>query len=197
MFESIKVSNVIEVMNHCICVDYILDHVTDPLSVGFIKNLHALLMKASVDEAMRRIVPGEYRAENSARKEKFFLPAEQIPRALQDLLKEYEKAKQHALEEVMDFHVRFESIFPFEDGNGRIGRLIMFKECLRHGLTPFILDDKRRGRYLDGIRNWAEDRSLLLLVVKEAQDRFSAQEILQDHMEQERRLSLQNLYPEE
>lgn len=197
MFESIKVSDVIEVMNHCICVDYILDHVTDPLSVSFIKNLHALLMKASVDEAMRRIVPGEYRTENSARKEKFFLPAEQIPRALQDLLKEYEKAKQHSLEEVMDFLVRFESIFPFEDGNGRIGRLIMFKECLRHGLTPFILDDKRRGRYLDGIRNWNEDRSLLLRVVEESQVRFAMQETLQDHMEQERRLSPQNLYPDE
>ena len=197
MFESIKVSDVIEIMNHCLCVDYILDHVTDPLSVSFIKQLHALLMKASVDEAMKRVIPGEYRTAESARKEKFILPAEQISKALQDLLKEYEKVKQHSLEELMDFHVRFESIFPFEDGNGRNGRLILFKECLRHGLTPFILDDKRRGRYLDGIRNWDEDRTPLLRVVEEAQVRFAAQETLQDHMEQERRLAPSHLYPDE
>ena len=75
--------------------------------------------------------------------------------------------------------MRFEEIFPFEDGNGRVGRLIMFKECLRHGTMPFILDDKRRSRYLRGIREWHEDHYELLDVVMEAQDRFEAQVDLQ------------------
>ena len=197
MFEAVKVSDVIEAMNHCVCVDYILDHLAEPLSARFVKHLHTLLMCGTVDAAMMRIVPGEFRTSGSTRKESFILNANQIEKELQTLLKEYEKVKSHSLESVLDYHVRFERIFPFEDGNGRIGRLILFKECLRHGLTPFILDDKRRGRYLDGLRNWPTDRQLLLGVVEEAQARFAAQESLQDHMEQERRLSPSHLHPDE
>ena len=189
MFESVKVSDVIEAMNHCVCVDHILDHVADPLSVRFLKKLHELLMKGTVDETKIRVTAGEFRTDNSKRKEKFFVPATQIPKAMQELLEEYEKRKTQSLEDVLAFHVKLETIFPFEDGNGRIGRLILFKECLRHGLTPFILDDKRRGRYLEGIRNWDINPQCLLQVVAEAQGRFKSQEILQDLVEQEHRLS--------
>ena len=189
MFEPIKASDVIEAMNHCSCIDYVLDHLAEPLSVRFIKKLHELLMKGSVDATMMRVVPGEFRTVQTIRREKFFLPAEQISKALQALLAEYEKTRSHSLDEILEFHVHFERIFPFEDGNGRIGRLILFKECLRHGLMPFILDDKRRGRYLDGIRHWDEESQILQTVVEEAQARFAAQETLQDHMEQERRLA--------
>lgn len=188
MFESVKVSDVIEVMNHCSCVDYILDHVAEPLSVRFLKKLHELLMKGTVDETKMHVTAGEFRSAKTKRKEKFFIPAGQIPKALQALLEEYEKQKTQSLEGVLAFHVEFETIFPFEDGNGRIGRLILFKECLRHGLTPFILDDKRRGKYLEGIRVWDEDRQCLLQVVAEAQERFESQVTLQDLLEQEHRL---------
>ena len=80
---------------------------------------------------------------------------------------------------ILDFHVRFEEIFPFEDSNGRVGRLLMFKECLRHNVMPFIIDDKRRSRYLRGIKEWHTDRYELVDVVMEAQDRFEAQIELQ------------------
>lgn len=76
---------------------------------------------------------------------------------------------------VLDFHHQFECIFPFEDGNGRIGRLIMFKECLRHDVMPFILDDKKRAGYLDGLRNWKTDSSILSEVVIDSQERFNRQ----------------------
>lgn len=189
MFESVKVSDVIEAMNHCVCVDYILDHVAEPLSVRFLKKLHELLMKGTVDETKMRATAGEFRSANTKRKEEFFIPAGQISKALQELLGEYEKRKIQSLDDVLAFHVGFETIFPFKDGNGRIGRLILFKECLRHSLTPFILDDKRRGRYLEGIRVWDEDRQCLLQVVAEAQERFQSQVTLQDLLEQEHRLS--------
>ena len=179
------------------CIDYVLDHLAEPLSVRFIKKLHELLMKGSVDATMMRVVPGEFRTVQTIRREKFFLPAEQISKALQALLAEYEKTRSHSLDEILEFHVHFERIFPFEDGNGRIGRLILFKECLRHGLMPFILDDKRRGRYLDGIRHWDEESQILQTVVEEAQARFAAQETLQDHMEQERRLAPAYLFQSE
>ena len=197
MFEAVKVSDVIEALNHCECVDYMLDHITEPLTAHFIKKLHEILMKGTVDATKMLVVPGEYRTARSNRREKFIPPAEQITQAMKELLNEYEKKRNQTLEDVLSFHVAFEGIFPFEDGNGRVGRLILFKECLRHGLTPFILDDKRRGRYLDGIREWAEDRQQLLCVVSEAQERFTDQEIIQDHLEQERRLSPVCLYFED
>lgn len=108
---------------------------------------------------------------------------------MKELCETYEKRKQYNLEDILEFHVRFESIFPFEDGNGRIGRLIAFKECLRHGVMPFILIDKYRSKYLDGLRKWAIDRRVLLQVVTEAQNRFADQISIQDYMEQEHRLN--------
>ena len=91
----------------------------------------------------------------------------------------YESLEEVDRREILDFHVRFERIFPFEDCNGRIGRLIMFKECLRHDVMPFILDDKRRSRYLEGIREWDNDPGIRSEVVMEAQSRFDAQIQLQ------------------
>ena len=114
----------------------------------------------------------------------YFYGAQEETRAMVDaLIKEYEKMEEYALRDILDFHVRFEVIFPFEDGNGRIGRLIMFKECLRHNVTPFILDDKRRGRYLEGLQCWKRNKHVLTEVVEESQQRFLAQVALQSVME--------------
>ena len=96
-----------------------------------------------------------------------------------ELIASYECQTKIERNHILDFHVRFEEIFPFEDGNGRIGRLILFKECLRHDIMPFIIDDKRRSRYLRGIKEWHTDRYELVDVVMEAQDRFEAQIELQ------------------
>ena len=179
-FEPMKVSDLIEVMNHCVCMDYILDHLEKPLSVKFIKMLHYLLMYGTVDARMERVTPGEYRNSLSQRKEKFIAPAEKINERLVRLIDMYERLDEVDRRDILDFHVQFERIFPFEDGNGRVGRLIMFKECLRHDVLPFILDDKRRKGYLTGLREWDEDSYVLTEVILEAQERFSRQVALQD-----------------
>lgn len=179
-FEPMKVSDLIEVMNHCVCMDYVLDHLEKPLSVKLIKMIHYLLTYGTVDSRMDRVTPGEYRNTKSARKETFIAPVSMINEKLIDLIDEYECLDEVDRREILDFHVRFEGIFPFEDYNGRVGRLIMFKECLRHDVLPFIIDDKRRSRYLKGLREWDEDTSLLAEVILEAQDRFSRQIDLQD-----------------
>ena len=182
-FEPMKVSDVIEALNHSFCVDYILDTVDEPLTQKYIKNLHFLLMSGTVDERKKHVISGQYRTATSNRRAPFFLPADSISANLKTLISEYECSKNVDRSSILDFHVRFERTFPFEDGNGRIGRLLMFKECLRHDVMPFIIDDKRRGHYLEGLEKWDTDRSILTEVVMEAQDRFDAQLELQKLME--------------
>ena len=178
-FEPMKVSDVIEVLNHIHCVDYILDHVMEPLTQKFIRKLHEILMTGTVDAYRDQVRPGEYRTITSRPRDRQLLPAGQIHSSLGELITSYERQTEIERNHILDFHVRFEEIFPFEDGNGRVGRLILFKECLRHDIMPFIIDDKRRSRYLRGIREWHEDHYELLDVVMEAQDRFEAQVELQ------------------
>ena len=178
-FEPMKVSDLVEVLNHCVCVDYILDHVEEPLSQKFIKHLHYQLTFGTVDERRKKVTPGQYRTKNSYRTEPFMSPSDRISDKLKVLVADYESLDEVDRREILDFHVRFERIFPFEDCNGRIGRLITFKECLRHEVMPFILDDKRRSRYLEGIREWDDDPGILSEVVMEAQSRFDAQIQLQ------------------
>ena len=153
-FEPLKVSDVIEVLNHIHCVDYILDHVMEPLSQKLIRKLHQTLMTGTVDEYRGQVRPGEYRTPTSRSRDRQLLPAGQIHSSLAELIATYEKQTEIERNHILDFHVRFEETFPFEDGNGRVGRLLMFKECLRHDVMPFIIDDKRRSRYLRGIKEW-------------------------------------------
>ena len=174
-FEPLKVSDLIEVMNHCVCMDHVIDTIEMPLSVKYIKRLHEMLMYGTVDDRLLQVVPGELRNSKSRRKEKFISPADEINDRLIKLVKKYESLREVERREILDFHYQFECIFPFEDGNGRIGRLIMFKECLRHDVMPFILDDKKRTGYLDGLRNWKTDTSILSEVVIDSQERFNRQ----------------------
>ena len=178
-FEPMKVSDVIEVLNHIHCVDYILDHVMEPLTQKFIRKLHETLMTGTVDAYRQQVRPGEYRTVTSRPRDRELLPVSRINSSLTELIRNYEHQTEIERNQILDFHVRFEEIFPFEDGNGRVGRLIMFKECLRHGIMPFIIDDKRRSRYLRGIKEWHDDRFEMIDVVMEAQDRFEAQIELQ------------------
>ena len=178
-FEPMKVSDVIEVLNHIHCVNYIIDHVMEPLTQKFIRKLHEILMTGTVDAYRDQVRPGEYRTITSRPRDRQLLPAGQIHSSLGELITSYEHQTEIERNHILDFHVRFEEIFPFEDGNGRVGRLILFKECLRHDIMPFIIDDKRRSRYLRGLKEWHEDHYELLDVVMEAQDRFEAQVELQ------------------
>lgn len=178
-FEPLKVSDLVEAMNHCACIDYVLDHIQEPLTQKLVQHLHYLLMFGTVDHRKNRVTPGVYRTEKAAGRNRQLLDPAKINSSLGALLKEYESQTDIGRTQILDFHVRFEEIFPFEDGNGRIGRLIMFKECLRHNVMPFILDDKHRRQYLVGIQEWQTNRMTLIQAVASAQDRFEAQVELQ------------------
>lgn len=151
-FEPMKVSDVIEVLNHIHCVNYIIDHVMEPLTQKLIRKLHEILMTGTVDAYRDQVRPGEYRTITFRPRDRQLLPAGQIHSSLGELITSYEHQTEIERNHILDFHVRFEEIFPFEDGNGRVGRLILFKECLRHNIMPFIIDDKRRSRYLRGLK---------------------------------------------
>lgn len=151
----------------------------EPLTQKFVQKLHHILMSGTVDERLEQVRAGEYRTVTAKPWNRELLHANQIHSSLGLLIKAYESKAEIDRNDILDFHVKFEQIFPFEDGNGRVSRLIMFKECLRHGVMPFIIDDKRRSRYIQGIREWPTDRFELKDVVMEAQDRFEAQVELQ------------------
>lgn len=174
-FEANKVSDLIEVLNHLYCVDYILDHVMEPLTLKFITNLHYMLTIGSVDQRIARVHSGEYRKSTLGPKGLELIPASEVKGALSELVRNYEERDMFSINEILDFHVHFEQIFPFEDYNGRVGRLIMFKECLRRNVTPFIIPDKRRYPYLNGLRYWDCDRYELLSVVTKCQKDYESE----------------------
>jgi len=168
-FESVKVDDIIETINHFATVRYIVDNISTPLSQSLIKKLHYTLTYGTYADRKDNLRPGEFRNKAS----KFGVPHSSISSALSDLLKDYEKGAVD-MARILDFHVKFEQIHPFEDYNGRVGRLIMLKECLRHGVDPFIIDDKHRGAYNRGITAWSADREQLMSVSLDAQARFQS-----------------------
>ena len=171
-FEPLKVSDLNEVLNHFVCIDYMLDHISEPLSQKLIKKLHYTLTFGTVDHRKDVVAPGTYRRDKTKRSFPNMPAPAFIPGSLSTIISEYEGHQEIGMKEILDFHVLFEQIVPFDDGNGRIGRIIMFKECLRHDVMPFIIDDKRRHQYLMGILNWDNSPIQLMDVVSIAQDRF-------------------------
>lgn len=166
-FESTKVDDIVEMMNHFICMRYVIDNVTAPLTVSFIKQVHHFLTYGTYADQNHKTGVGEFRI----KPDKLGIPPQQINKAVADLIKIYER-KAAKLEQILAFHVQFERIHPFDDYNGRVGRILMMKECLRYGIDPFIIDDKRRGEYNRGIAQWDMNPEILQKVVCEAQKRF-------------------------
>ena len=166
-FEPVKVDDIIETINHFAAVRYIVDNITAPLTQTFVKKLHHILTYGTYADRKETLRPGEFRTSSSTTG----VVAKEITTILGTLLRGYENHPVN-MERVLEFHVRFEKIHPFEDYNGRVGRLIMLKECLRHGIDPFIVDDKHRGAYNRGIDKWDEDAAILMAVALEAQKRF-------------------------
>lgn len=168
-FEPAKVDDIIETINHFAAVRFIIDNIAVPITQSLIKRTHKILTYGTYADRKERLHPGEYRTEVS----KYGISAKDIEKELSALVKNFEI---HAptIEYIIDFHVQFELIHPFDDYNGRVGRLLLVKECLRHGIDTFIIDNKRRGSYFSGIALWKDDPSKLYSVCQETQKRFQA-----------------------
>lgn len=172
--EVVNVDDIIETTNHFRCIDMIIDHVKTKLNEKFIKELHFILKSGTSDSKKDWFSVGDYKKfPNEVGNMKTPLP-EEVDNLMKDLLKEYNSKKEKTFEDILDFHVQFERIHPFQDGNGRIGRLIMFKECLKYNIVPFIIEDNLKMFYYRGLKEWNNERGYLVDTCLAAQDRYKA-----------------------
>ena len=172
--EVVNVDDIVETASHFRCIDQIIELANYPLSEAFIKQLHYILKSGTSDSRKTWFAVGEYkRFENEVGGSATAKPAD-VPGEMRNLLKRYNLSKQKTLKEIIQFHYEFEKIHPFQDGNGRVGRLIMFKECLRNGITPFIIEDDIKEFYYRGLKEWKNEQGYLMDTCLTAQDRFKA-----------------------
>ena len=170
--ESINVDDIIETTNHFRCIDLIIERTEEKLSEAFIKELHRILKSGTSDSRKDWFAVGEYkRLPNEVSGRETCLP-EDVSKEMKALLKEYNAKKQKSFDDILDLHHRFECIHPFQDGNGRVGRLIMFKECMANGHVPFIITDDLKMFYYRGLQQWPDIKGYLRDTCLTAQDRY-------------------------
>lgn len=169
---AVNVDDIIETTNHFRAIDYIIDNTEGNLTEAIIKHLHYLLKAGTSDERKEWFRVGEYKKLPNEVGGNDTVEPENVHKEIKALLKEYNGIKCPTLEEIIDFHQRFEAIHPFQDGNGRVGRLIMFRECLRFGHVPFIITDELKMFYYNGLRNWPKIKGFLMDTCLSAQDSF-------------------------
>lgn len=170
--ESIRVDDIVETTNHFRCIDRIIDIAHEKLSEPLIKELHQMLKTGTSDSQKDWFRVGEYKMLPNEVGGMETCAPERVATEMRSLLKAYNGKKRHTLEDIIDFHQRFESIHPFQDGNGRVGRLIMFKECLANRITPFIITDELKCFYYRGLAQWPSIPEYLLDTCRTAQDEF-------------------------
>ena len=167
--EAVNVDDVIETANHFRCIDFIIEHAKSALTEKMIKELHLMLKTGTSDARQDWFAVGAYKKMPNEVGGMATTMPEDVAAEMQALLAAYSAKKVKTLEDILDFHVRFERIHPFQDGNGRVGRLIMFKECLKYSIVPFIIEDNLKMFYYRGLKEWGREKGYLT-----AQDRYKA-----------------------
>lgn len=172
--ETIRVDDIIETTNHFRCIDIIIDRATERLTESLIKELHATLKRGTSDSRLDWFCVGEYkRLPNEVGGNETTAP-ENVRREMRALLSAYNAKRDKSFEDIVELHQRFEAIHPFQDGNGRVGRLIMFKECLANRFVPFIISDELKLFYYRGLHEWDNNRGYLINTCLAAQDNYKA-----------------------
>lgn len=170
--EYVKVDDIIETTNHFRCIDFIIDHAKEPLSENMVKHIHALLKSGTSDARKSWFAVGDYkRLPNEVGGVETVAPR-MVGAEIRKLIKSYMAKNPVSFNDILDFHQRFEAIHPFQDGNGRVGRLVMFKECLAHNIVPFIITDELKMFYYRGLREWKSTPGYLTDTCLTAQDYY-------------------------
>lgn len=169
---AVNVDDIVETSNHFRCIDYVLETAKKPLSETLIKELHRILKSGTSDSRQSWFNVGEYKKFPNEVGGNETVAPEKVSDEMKALINDYNAVKKKTFDDILDFHYRFESIHPFQDGNGRVGRLILFKECLRNNIVPFIIDDELKLFYYRGLKEWNGERGYLRDTCLTAQDKF-------------------------
>lgn len=172
--EAVPLNDIIETQNHFALFNYMLSTATQPLTEELIKTYHRILKSSTTDAQLDWFAVGDYKTQENMVGDMETAPPEQVSAEMGRLLREYNEKESISLEDVVDFHVRFERVHPFQDGNGRVGRIVLFKECLKNDIVPFIIEDTKKAFYYRGLREYSREPGYLLDTCLDAQDRYKA-----------------------
>lgn len=167
---SVNVDDITETINHFSMVDRVIDFANYELSEPFIKELHRILKTGTSDARLPYFAAGDYKKRPNAVGNIETAQPGMVSREMKKLLRDYNKKATHTLEDIVELHVKFERIHPFQDGNGRVGRMIAFKECLKNNIVPFIIFDDKKFFYYRGLANWDQERGWLMETCLDGQD---------------------------
>lgn len=170
--DGVPVDDIIETVNHFRAIDYVIDCAEEPLTEEVIKEIHRILKQNTKDASLSWFAVGDYKKRGNVVGGKETAKPKDVPKKMQALLTEYKHLDMVTIEDIIRFHYEFESIHPFQDGNGRVGRLIALKECLHHGIIPFIIEDSKKSYYYRGLSKWKEEQGYLTDTCLDGQDTF-------------------------
>ena len=170
--QAVNIDDIVETVNHFHCIDFVIDHSLERLSEDFVKELHRILKTGTTDSTKSWFIVGDYKKLPNEVAGTQTCPPQQVHSQMLNLIKEYRNKKSKNLDDILDFHQKFELIHPFQDGNGRVGRLIMFKECLANNIVPFIITEDIKLFYYRGLQNWPTVPGYLRDTCLTAQDRY-------------------------
>lgn len=170
--QAVNIDDIVETVNHFHCIDFVIDHASEKLSEDFVKELHRILKSGTTDSTKSWFKVGDYKKLPNEVAGIQTCPPQQVHTRMLHLIKEYRDKKIKTLDDILDFHQKLELIHPFQDGNGRVGRLIMFKECLANNIVPFIITEDIKLFYYRGLQNWPSVPGYLRDTCLTAQDNY-------------------------
>lgn len=168
----LPVDDIIETVNHFRGIDFVIDRAEQPLSEEIIKELHRILKQGTTESSLEWFAVGDYKRRPNMVGGRETAKPQDVARQMKQLLSRYESLNRVEFDDIVEFHYQFELIHPFQDGNGRVGRLIALKECLRHGIVPFIIEDSEKLFYYRGLSQWESEKGYLRETCRDGQDTF-------------------------
>ena len=168
----LPVDDIIETANHFRGIDFVIDRAEQPLYEEIIKELHRILKQGTTESSLEWFAVGDYKRRPNMVGGHETAKPQDVARQMKQLLSRYESLNRVEFEDIVEFHYQFELIHPFQDGNGRVGRLIALKECLRHGIIPFIIEDSKKLFYYRGLSQWENEKGYLRETCRDGQDTF-------------------------
>jgi Fic family protein len=170
--KSINVDDIIETQNHFRCIDYMIRTALEPITESLIKDLHKILKTGTSDSRLDWFNVGNYKLRPNTVGGIETTKPKDVEKDMLTLIGLYENKQKYTFKDILEFHYEFECIHPFQDGNGRVGRLIAFKECLRHGFVPFTIDDQMKMFYYRGLKEWKNENGYLIDTCLTGQDQY-------------------------